>query len=62
MACVKQTACQSTGDKAPQKQLATKAARKAALPIGGCKKPHRYHPGTVALREICKYQKASQDR
>ena len=55
---VKQTACKSTGGKAPWKQLATKAARKAAPPTGGCKKPHRYHPGTVALREIRKYQKS----
>ena len=59
MAHTKQTACKSTGGKAPQKQLATKAAGKAALPIGGCKKPHRYHPGTVALHEICKYQKST---
>ena len=33
------------------------AARKAAPPMGGCKKPHQYRPGTVALREIRKYQK-----
>ena len=57
MARTKQTACKSTGGKAPQNQLATKVARKATLPIGGCKKPHRYHPGTVALHEIHKYQK-----
>ncbi len=25
--------------------------------MGGVKKPHRYHPGTVAIREIHKYQK-----
>ncbi len=25
--------------------------------MGGVKKPHRYHPGTVAIREIRKYQK-----
>ena len=59
MARVKQTACKSTGGKAPRKQLATKAARKAAPPVGGCKKPHRYRPGTVALREIHKYQKST---
>ena len=58
MARVKQTACKSTGGKAPRKQLATKAAHKAAPPVGGCKKPHRYRPGTVALRETCKYQKS----
>ncbi len=58
MARTKQTACKSTGGKAPQKQLSTKAARKAAPAIGGCKKPHRYCPGTVALHEIRKYQKS----
>ena len=59
MARVKQTARKSTGGKAPRKQLATKAARKAAPPVGGCKKPHCYRPGTVALREIRKYQKST---
>ena len=36
----------------PRKQLATKAARMSAPATGGVKKPHRYRPGTVALREI----------
>ena len=49
----------STGGKAPRKQLATKAARKAVPSIGGVKKPHRFRPGTVALREIRKYQKST---
>ena len=57
MARTKQTARKSTGGKAPRKQLATKAARKSAPASGGVKKPHRYRPGTVALREIRKYQK-----
>nr|CAH7734917.1 unnamed protein product [Callosobruchus chinensis] len=52
MARTKQTARKSTGGKAPRKQLATKAARKSAPSTGGVKKPHRYRPGTVALREI----------
>jgi hypothetical protein len=34
-----------------------KAARKSAPATGGVKKPHRYRPGTVALREIHLYQK-----
>ena len=58
MARTKQTARRSTGGKAPRKQLATKAARKSA-PGAGVKKPHRYRPGTVALREIRKYQKST---
>ena len=41
--------------------LATKAACKSAPPArGGIKKPHCYHPGTVALREIRKYQKSTE--
>ncbi|KAL7501996.1 hypothetical protein ACHAXN_000122 [Cyclotella atomus] len=58
MACTKQTARRSTGSKAPRKQLATKAARKMAPAHRGMKKPHRYRPGTVALREIRKYQES----
>jgi histone H3 len=75
MARTKQTARKSTGGKAPRKTLATKAARKSApatvsflirfklLKIifqGGVKKPHRYRPGTVALREIRRYQKSTE--
>lgn len=45
----------NTGNKAPRKHLANKAARKTAPTSGGVKKPHRYRPGTVALREIRKY-------
>jgi len=59
MARTKQTARQSTGAKAPIKQLASKAARNSAPATGGVKKPHRYRPGTVALREIRKYQKST---
>ncbi|KAF7300118.1 histone H3 [Mycena kentingensis (nom. inval.)] len=47
--------------KPPRKQLATKAARKTAPgPTGGVKKPHRFRPGTVALREIRRYQKSTE--
>jgi histone H3 len=60
MARTKQTARKSTGGKAPRKQLATKAARKSAPASGGVKKPHRYRPGTVALREIRRYQKSTE--
>jgi histone H3 len=60
MARTKQTARKSTGGKAPRKQLASKAARKSAPTSGGVKKPHRYRPGTVALREIRRYQKSTE--
>ena len=59
MARTKQTARKSTGGKAPRKQLATKAARKSAPVYGGIKTPYRYRPGTVALREIRRYQKST---
>jgi histone H3 len=60
MARTKQTARKSTGGKAPRKQLASKAARKSTPSMAGIKKPHRYRPGTVALREIRKYQKSTE--
>ena len=40
--------------------MASKAARKTAPATGGVKKPHRYRPGTVALREIRRYQKSTE--
>jgi len=55
---------------APRKQLATKGAKVAnkalakamgAKKDAGVKKPHRYRPGTVALREIRKLQKYSTE-
>lgn len=47
--------------KAPRKQLSAKAARKSTQPIGaGSKKPRRFKPGTVALREIRRYQKSTE--
>jgi histone H3 len=59
MARTKQTARKSGGGKMPRKQLATKQARKSAPATGGVRKPHRYRPGTVALREIRRYQKST---
>src|SRR6516165_6865588 len=63
MARTKQTARKSTGGKAPRKQIATKAARKSTATSStsaGIKKAHRYRPGTVALREIRRYQKSTE--
>ena len=36
-----------------------RTARRTAPVTGGVKRPHRYRPGTVALREIRKYQKST---
>ena len=61
MARTKQTARKSTGGKAPRMMLATKNGRAVMRPrIGGVKKPHRFRPGTVALREIRRFQKSTQ--
>lgn len=57
MARTKQTARKSTGGKRPM------VLSKAPLrPVGppGVKKHHRYRPGTVALREIRRYQKSTE--
>ena len=61
MARTKQTARKSTGGKAPRKQLAQKAARKSAPAQAGVKTTNRrFRPGTVALREIRRYQKSTE--
>jgi len=64
MARTKQTARKSTGGKAPRKQVASKARKsstsQASQTSAGVKKPHRFRPGTVALREIRRYQKSTE--
>ncbi|KAK7802267.1 hypothetical protein U0070_000829 [Myodes glareolus] len=60
MAHTKPTARKSTRGKAPRKQWAAKAAHESAPSPGGMKKPHRYRPGAVALREISRYQKFTE--
>jgi histone H3 len=59
MARTKQTARKSVGGAIPSQCLATKAARKQHA-LSGIKKPHRYRPGTVALRDIRRYQKTTE--
>lgn len=54
MARSKQLARRSTGGKSQSRALRMSASD------GGVRKPHRYRPGTVALREIRKYQKGTQ--
>ena len=59
MARTKQTARKSTAQKVPRKQLvAQKVARKSAPVTTGVRK-YRFKPGTVAMREIKKYQKGT---
>ena len=44
------------GGKQPRKHLLHKLIRHNKSSTGGIKKPHRYHPGLLALREIQRYQ------
>ncbi|KAG9309473.1 histone H3 [Chiua virens] len=68
MARTKQTARKSTGGKAPRPQFGLKTipplekqrVKRVTKPSGGVKKPHRFRPGTVALREIRRYQKTTE--
>ena len=63
MARTKQTAKRTmSGGKAPRKQIATKVPRhqmKKDRSAAGVKKARRFRPGTVALREIRRYQKTT---
>ncbi|KAL0628736.1 histone H3.Y [Plecturocebus cupreus] len=60
MAHTTQRARKATAVQAPRKHVATEVPGKRLPPTGGIKKPHRYKPGTLALREIRKYQKSSE--
>ena len=60
MARIKQTARKNASmANKTRKQLYNRAARKSAPAMGGLKKPHRFRPGTVAIREIKRYQKST---
>lgn len=49
------------GAKAPRKLIASKTEiRRSAPPEKIIKKAHRFKPGTVALREIRRYQKSTE--
>ena len=49
------------GGKQPRKHISHKVLRKGINPTGGIKKPHRYQPGMVALREIRWYQRSTEN-
>ena len=50
----------STGTTPGTSSGARVGAQKSTPADGGVKKPHRYRPGTVALREIRRYQKSTE--
>ena len=60
MARTKASPRKLVGGKAPRRVLATTACRPSAPGSGHIKTPHRFRPGTVALREIRKYQKTGE--
>lgn len=60
MVRTKQTARKWAAGYAPRKALATKIASFASHKFGGIKKAHRFRPGTVALRDIRRYQRSTE--
>ena len=64
MARTKQTARKSVGGKAPRKAIASKGTARKKAPAESSsaakKTAHRFRPGTVALREIRRYQKSTE--
>ena len=54
------TSAQASTSKGPQRSKQTGGFKPRAPRSGGVKKPHRYRPGTVALREIRRYQKSTE--
>ena len=50
----------TAGKKTVRFQNPNAAGRKAPVKAGNARKPHRYRPGTVALREIRRYQKSTE--
>ena len=59
MARTKLTARKTPAGKTPKKLIAAKSVKKGR-PADGVKKLHRFRPGTVALREIRKFQKSTE--
>ena len=61
---MKQTLKKPTHGKQPSaKSIKTAAAARKKIAVattGGVKKPHQYKPGTMALREIGRYQKSTE--
>ena len=49
------------GGKQPRKFISHKMLRKGIKPTGGLKKPHRYRPGMVALIELRRYQRSTEN-
>ena len=60
MARTKHTARKNTGAKTPRKHIAHKQSKGKSPSAVGMKRTHRFRPGTVALREIRRFQKSTE--
>ena len=60
MARTKHTARKATGSKQPRKAVSVKTSHAKGPAAGGIKRTHRFRPGTVALRDIRRYQKSTE--
>ena len=60
MARTKHTARKNTGAKQPRKHIAHKQSKGKSPSSVGMKRAHRFRPGTVALREIRRFQKSTE--
>ena len=58
MTRTKSSAAKSNGWFMTRRRLNTRYGRQSNSSRGGVKKPRRYRPGTVSLREIHRYQKS----
>ena len=47
------------GGKQPRKHMLHRLLKQTSA-TGGIKKPPRYHPGLLALQEICRYQQSTE--
>lgn len=57
----KQTTTSRKSLETTHRKVVAHKVRKSQKPqVGGVKKPHRFRPGTVALREIRRYQKSTE--
>ena len=58
---IKKAAKKNSQSQTSKKSPSSQAGKKSAPAEGGVKKTHRFRPGTVALREIKRYQKKTEN-
>jgi histone H3 len=62
MARIKKKAVKEYGGKVPRKEhlIARTSGKTVPISVSGVKKPKRFRPGTMALREIRRYQRSTE--